>query len=112
TFEKFEFECKPNSEMKHSVIRLCVYSSYKLAITKHKDQEHESSSIYHQNDPWNPTVKFSNFINDEDIKDTDLVAWITAGFLHIPHAEDIPNTVTAGNGVGAPLRSFLPGTFY
>uniref|UniRef100_A0A8C5PY72 Amine oxidase n=1 Tax=Leptobrachium leishanense TaxID=445787 RepID=A0A8C5PY72_9ANUR len=82
------------------------WASYKLAITKHKDQEHESSSIYHQNDPWNPTVKFSNFINDEDIKDTDLVAWITAGFLHIPHAEDIPNTVTAGNGVGFYLRPY------
>lgn len=34
----------------------------------------------------------------------DLVAWITAGFLHIPHSEDIPNTVTVGNGGGVILR--------
>ena len=34
----------------------------------------------------------------------DLVAWVTAGFLHIPHAEDIPNTVTVGNGGGVLLR--------
>lgn len=31
---------------------------------------------------------------------------MTAGFLHIPHAEDIPNTVTVGNGVGFFLRPY------
>lgn len=36
----------------------------------------------------------------------DLVAWITAGFLHIPHSEDIPNTVTVGNSVGFLLRPY------
>lgn len=34
----------------------------------------------------------------------DLVAWVTTGFLHIPHAEDIPNTATVGNGGGVILR--------
>lgn len=34
----------------------------------------------------------------------DLVAWVTTGFLHIPHSEDIPNTVTVGNGGGVLLR--------
>lgn len=36
----------------------------------------------------------------------DLVAWVTAGFLHIPHSEDVPNTVTVGNGVGFFLRPY------
>uniref|UniRef100_A0A8C6RR18 Amine oxidase n=1 Tax=Nannospalax galili TaxID=1026970 RepID=A0A8C6RR18_NANGA len=36
----------------------------------------------------------------------DLVAWVTASFLHIPHAEDIPNTVTVGNRVGFLLRPY------
>lgn len=36
----------------------------------------------------------------------DLVAWVTASFLHIPHAEDIPNTVTVGNRVGFFLRPY------
>lgn len=36
----------------------------------------------------------------------DLVAWVTASFLHIPHAEDIPNTVTVGNSVGFLLRPY------
>ena len=34
------------------------------------------------------------------------MAWVTAGFLHIPHAEDIPNTVTVGNSVGFFLRPY------
>ncbi|XP_053309903.1 membrane primary amine oxidase-like [Spea bombifrons] len=82
------------------------WAKYKLVITNLKDEEPQSSSIYNQNDPWSPTVKFSDFINDENIEDKDLVAWITTGFLHIPHAEDIPNTVTAGNGVGFYLRPY------
>ncbi|XP_015284350.1 PREDICTED: retina-specific copper amine oxidase-like, partial [Gekko japonicus] len=35
-----------------------------------------------------------------------LVAWVNVGFLHIPHAEDIPNTVTIGNEVGFILRPY------
>ena len=31
---------------------------------------------------------------------------MTAGFLHIPHAEDVPNTVTVGNNVGFFLRPY------
>lgn len=36
----------------------------------------------------------------------DLVAWVTASFLHIPHAEDVPNTLTLGNRVGFLLRPY------
>lgn len=34
------------------------------------------------------------------------MAWVTVGFLHVPHAEDIPNTATPGNSVGFFLRPF------
>ncbi|XP_078080124.1 amine oxidase [copper-containing] 3-like [Mustelus asterias] len=80
------------------------WQRYQLAITKYKEKERRSSSIYNQNNPWEPAVYFEDFINDENIKNEDLVAWITAGFLHIPHAEDVPNTATAGNGVGFILK--------
>ncbi|XP_051894681.1 membrane primary amine oxidase-like isoform X2 [Pristis pectinata] len=80
------------------------WQRYQLAVTKHKDQEQKSSSIYHQNSMWKPPVYFDEFINGESIKNEDLVAWITAGFLHIPHAEDVPNTATPGNGVGFFLK--------
>uniref|UniRef100_A0A8C5GJ00 Amine oxidase n=2 Tax=Gouania willdenowi TaxID=441366 RepID=A0A8C5GJ00_GOUWI len=81
------------------------WARYKVAITKHKDLERTSSSLYSQNDMWSPAVDFSKYIADnESIENEDLVAWITTGFLHIPHAEDIPNTVTVGNGGGVVLR--------
>ncbi|XP_047427585.1 primary amine oxidase, liver isozyme-like [Mugil cephalus] len=85
--------------------RSMSWARYKVAITKHKDLEQTSSSLYSQNDMWTPAVDFSTYIEDnESIVDEDLVAWVTAGFLHIPHAEDIPNTVTVGNGGGVLLR--------
>ncbi|XP_078124800.1 retina-specific copper amine oxidase [Sander vitreus] len=85
--------------------RAMSWARYKVAITKHKDLEQFSSSLYNQNNIWNPAVDFSKYIEDnENIEDEDLVAWVTTGFLHIPHSEDIPNTVTVGNGGGVLLR--------
>lgn len=84
-----------------------TWSRYPLAVTRHKDNEASSSSIYAQNDPWEPAVSFEDYIrNDEDIVKQDLVAWVTVGFLHVPHSEDIPNTATPGNAVGFFLRPF------
>ncbi|XP_062474168.1 amiloride-sensitive amine oxidase [copper-containing] [Pezoporus occidentalis] len=83
------------------------WGRYHLAVTRHHENEPTSSSIYAQNDPWDPLVSFEGFIrNNESIDDQDLVAWVTVGFLHVPHAEDIPNTATPGNAVGFFLRPF------
>lgn len=85
--------------------RSMSWARYKVAITKHKDSEQTSSSLYSQNNMWTPAVDFSKYIeDDENIENEDLVAWVTTGFLHIPHSEDIPNTVTVGNGGGVILR--------
>ncbi|XP_029293136.1 retina-specific copper amine oxidase [Cottoperca gobio] len=85
--------------------RAMSWARYKVAITKRKDLEQTSSSLYNQNNIWTPAVDFSKYIADnESIENEDLVAWVTTGFLHIPHAEDIPNTVTVGNGGGILLR--------
>ncbi|XP_056258048.1 retina-specific copper amine oxidase [Seriola aureovittata] len=85
--------------------RAMSWARYKVAITKHKDIEQTSSSLYSQNNIWTPAVDFSKYIEDnESIEDEDLVAWVTTGFLHIPHSEDIPNTVTVGNGGGVIMR--------
>ncbi|XP_061247886.1 primary amine oxidase, liver isozyme-like isoform X2 [Bos javanicus] len=89
-----------------SMERAFSWARYQLAVTQRKEGEPSSTSIYNLNDPWSPTQDFSDFINNETIAGQDLVAWVTAGFLHIPHAEDIPNTVTVGNGVGFFLRPY------
>ncbi|NXC46114.1 AOC3 oxidase, partial [Penelope pileata] len=86
--------------------RAISWGRYKLAVTRRKEEEPTSTSIYNQNDPWTPTVTFADFIDNETITNEDLVAWISVGFLHVPHAEDIPNTVTVGNGVGFFLRPY------
>lgn len=76
-------------------------------MTKYRESELYSSSLYNQNDPWDPPVVFEEFLrNNENIEDEDLVAWVTVGFLHIPHSEDIPNTATPGTSVGFLLRPF------
>lgn len=83
------------------------WSRYPLAVTRRKDSEDASSSIYAQNDPWEPVVSFEDYIrNNENIVNQDIVAWVTVGFLHVPHSEDIPNTATPGNSVGFFLRPF------
>uniref|UniRef100_A0A8D0UDD2 Amine oxidase n=1 Tax=Sus scrofa TaxID=9823 RepID=A0A8D0UDD2_PIG len=90
------------------MISVCLgfFWRYQLAVTQRKETEPRSTSIFNQNDPWAPTVDFAAFINNETIAGEDLVAWVTAGFLHIPHAEDIPNTVTVANSVGFFLRPY------
>ncbi|KAM7069641.1 amine oxidase [copper-containing] 2 isoform 3-T3 [Molossus nigricans] len=91
------------------------WGRYQLAVTRRKEEESQSSSIYYQNDIWTPTIAFADFINNETLLGEssssslflqDLVAWVTASFLHIPHAEDVPNTVTVGNRVGFLLRPY------
>ncbi|XP_019384234.1 PREDICTED: amiloride-sensitive amine oxidase [copper-containing] [Crocodylus porosus] len=84
-----------------------AWARYHLAVTRHHENEGRSSSIYTQHNPWDPLIDFEAFIrNDESIENEDLVAWVTVGFLHIPHSEDVPNTATPGNAVGFFLRPF------
>ncbi|XP_032802281.1 diamine oxidase [copper-containing]-like [Petromyzon marinus] len=84
-----------------------AWSRYQMAVTKRKETELYSGSIYNQHDPWDPAVYFQDFINDnENIVNQDLVAWVTVGFVHIPHSEDVPNTATACNGAGFFFRPF------
>lgn len=42
---------------------------YPLAVTKYRESERSSSSIYNQNDPWDPPVVFKEFLqNNENIE--------------------------------------------
>ncbi|WAR14706.1 AMO-like protein, partial [Mya arenaria] len=63
------------------------WARHQLAVTRYKDSERRSSSIYACYDGENP----------------DQVAWVTMGVHHIPHMEDQPVTPT----VGLDLRFFL-----
>lgn len=81
-----------------NVANAARWAKYPLAVTQFKDTEEMSTSIYAQNDPWNPVVDFDRFLlNNESIVDEDLVAWVTMGRIHIPHTEDVPSSSTTGN---------------
>uniref|UniRef100_A0A670YE18 Amine oxidase n=1 Tax=Pseudonaja textilis TaxID=8673 RepID=A0A670YE18_PSETE len=43
------------------------WGRYKLVVTKRKENEPFSTTIYNQVDPWNPPVAFADFINNESI---------------------------------------------
>jgi diamine oxidase len=78
-----------------------------MAVTKYKENETCSTSIYNQIDPYSPELDFQKFYEDNDnIRNEDLVAWVTVGLMHVPHTEDIPNTATAGNSASFFLRPY------
>ncbi|CAL1539227.1 unnamed protein product [Lymnaea stagnalis] len=81
-----------------SVTNAASWAKYQMAVTKYKDTEDSSSSIYAQGDPFDPVLDFSRYLEDNDtIVDTDIVVWVTSGLYHIPHAEDVPSTTTTAN---------------
>ncbi|XP_033749427.1 putative amine oxidase [copper-containing] [Pecten maximus] len=67
------------------------WARHQMAVTRRKDDEGQSSSIYAMWDRKEPIVNFQSFLDDnESIVDTDLVAWVTLGLHHLPQMEDIP----------------------
>lgn len=73
------------------------WARYQHAVTKRKDTEAHSSSMYSMFDTDNQVVNFQGYIDDdENITDEDLVLWVTLGVHHIPHKEDLPLTTTTG----------------
>lgn len=72
------------------------WTKYPIVITQYDDTEEISSSIYAQNDPWDPVVDFERFVTDNDtILNEDLVAWATLGLYHLPSTEDVPSAPTS-----------------
>ncbi|KAK3577371.1 hypothetical protein CHS0354_008467 [Potamilus streckersoni] len=90
-----------------SIANACKWAKYPIAVTKQKDTEYMSTSIYAQMDPWDPILDFEDFLSDnESIWDEDLVAWVTMGVYHIPSAEDVPSTPTAWSKLSFFLAPF------
>ncbi|XP_068700535.1 diamine oxidase [copper-containing]-like [Montipora foliosa] len=83
------------------------WSLYQMAVTKYKEDESHSTSIYNQNGPSNPVLDFRKYLLDNDsIVNEDLVAWVTIGMMHVPHSEDIPNIATAAESASFFIRPF------
>ncbi|KDQ64574.1 hypothetical protein JAAARDRAFT_28216 [Jaapia argillacea MUCL 33604] len=70
------------------------WARYNLAVSKRKETEPTSSSMWNMNLPGDPVVDFHKFFDGENITQEDLVAWVNVGMHHLPQAEDVPNTRT------------------
>ena len=91
----------------YDLVNGAAWTLNQLVVTKYKEEEERSSSIYNQADPYQPVVDFKKYYEDDDpIENEDLVAWVTIGTVHIPHSEDLPNTATAGNTFGFFIRPY------
>ncbi|KAF8887255.1 amine oxidase catalytic domain-containing protein [Gymnopilus junonius] len=70
------------------------WARYNLAVSRRKETEPSSSSMWNLQLSGAPAVDFHKFFDGENITQQDLVAWINLGMHHLPSAEDSPNTKT------------------
>ncbi|KAF8545995.1 amine oxidase catalytic domain-containing protein, partial [Imleria badia] len=70
------------------------WARYNLAVSRRKETEPSSSSVWNFNLPGAPPVDFHKFFDGENITQEDLVAWVNVGMHHLPQSEDAPNTRT------------------
>ncbi|KAK7006189.1 amine oxidase catalytic domain-containing protein [Favolaschia claudopus] len=70
------------------------FAKHHLAVSRRKDSEPRSSSMWNINLPGTPPVDFYKFFDGESLEQEDLTAWVNLGMHHIPRAEDSPMTLT------------------
>ncbi|KAF7374336.1 Amine oxidase catalytic domain-containing protein [Mycena sanguinolenta] len=70
------------------------FAKHHLAVSRRKDSEPSSSSMWNVNLPGAPPVDFYEFFDGESLEQEDLTAWVNLGMHHIPRAEDSPMTLT------------------
>ncbi|KAK1234331.1 hypothetical protein PQX77_002470 [Marasmius sp. AFHP31] len=68
------------------------WARYNLAVSKRKETEPSSSSMWNMNLPGAPVVNFHKLFDGDNITQEDLVVWVNVGTHHLPQAEDSPNT--------------------
>ncbi|CAA7259438.1 unnamed protein product [Cyclocybe aegerita] len=59
------------------------WARYNLAVSRRKETEPSSSTMWNLHLPGNPVVDFHNFFDGENITQQDLVAWINLGMHHL-----------------------------
>ncbi|KAJ7679225.1 amine oxidase catalytic domain-containing protein [Mycena polygramma] len=70
------------------------FAKHHLAVSRRKDSEPTSSSMWNINLPGAPPVDFYKFFDGESLEQEDLTVWVNLGMHHIPRAEDSPMTLT------------------
>lgn len=68
------------------------WARYNLAVSRRKDNEPSSSSMWNFNLPGAPPVDFHKFFDGENLTQEDLVTWINVGMHHIVSSPPLSET--------------------
>ncbi|KAL4225168.1 hypothetical protein ACF0H5_015860 [Mactra antiquata] len=82
----------------HPAMPALSFSKYHCAVTKRKESEQFMTSTTDTHRLNQPVGYFEKQLNNEYIKNTDIVNWVTVGFLHVPTSEDVPMTARVESG--------------
>eukprot|EP01025_Chloroclados_australasicus_P055731 TRINITY_DN681_c0_g1_i1.p1 TRINITY_DN681_c0_g1~~TRINITY_DN681_c0_g1_i1.p1 ORF type:complete len:875 (+),score=47.75 TRINITY_DN681_c0_g1_i1:294-2627(+) len=75
----------------HPYLQAAAWTKYNAAILRHKDSESEiMAARYDWILPNEPIVSLDNYMDNETIRNQDLIAWVTVGVSHVPRTEDLP----------------------
>lgn len=74
------------------------WARYNLAVSRRKETEPTSSSMWNMNLPGKPMVDFHKFFDGENLTQEDLVAWVNIGMHHlvrltVPHIPPLTHSL-------------------
>jgi diamine oxidase len=83
------------------------WTKYNAIVTvRHDNEDRSGHPLYDMQAPSQPIAHFDSYTNGESLQNSDLVAWVTTGVIHMPHSEDAPVTMSTGAGTGWRLRPY------
>lgn len=95
----------------HHAMKSLSYMKYHCAVTKQKDSEQYTSySMYDLHGINNPIQTLEEYINGENITNTDIVTWLTLRVNHVPTSEDVPMTTMVETGFTLKPFNFFDST--
>ena len=82
----------------HPAMPALSFTKYHCTVTKRKETEQTSTSSSDVNRLDKPVGDLEKMLNNEPIRNTDIVNWVSVGFLHLPTSEDSPMTNRVESG--------------
>lgn len=82
----------------HSAMPALSFTKYHCTVTKRKESEQYLTDTSDVNRLDKPIGDLEKMLNNEPIRDTDIVNWVSVGFLHLPTSEDSPMTNRVESG--------------
>lgn len=82
----------------HPAMPALSFTKYHCAVTKRKESEQYLTSTSDVNRLDKPIEDLESKLDGESVRKTDIVNWVTVGFLHLPTSEDSPMTNRVESG--------------